>query len=83
MTDKFKPGDIVHAPYCYIGIISDEVRADGYPAFSACGWPREEGGDIRIRWERGRGLYTSGAVKLHPDPDRIWADYCAWRLTNA
>lgn len=18
----------------------------------------------------------------HPDPDAVWADYCAWRLTN-
>lgn len=22
-------------------------------------------------------------TKLHPDADNLWAEYCAWRLTNA
>jgi hypothetical protein len=33
-------------------------------------------------WEGGRGAFDSRSLKPHPDPDRAWAEYCAWRLTQ-
>lgn len=26
---------------------------------------------------------TYGGIRPHPRADKVWAEYCAWRLTNA
>ena len=34
-------------------------------------------------WTMGLGAGDADQCTLHPDPDKIWAEYCAWRMTHA
>lgn len=33
-------------------------------------------------WHPGPGAWEFEQVKLHPDPDSVWASYTAWLLTQ-
>lgn len=86
---KFKPGDIVRSKrHAYIGIVDDWARWRGteyqkcetgdticYAAQWDRGW-RDYGGDFH--WD------PEDSMELVPqdEAERIFADYCAWRLTH-
>lgn len=76
MSRKFKPGDVVFYDRgeqpLGVGIIK------GYDDAKTVRFERhQEGGP----WH-GEGIWGENGCKLHPDPDAVWAEYCAWRLTH-
>lgn len=79
---KFKPGDVVrhYGDYSYIGIVGEK------PPPSDARKPAFRYAAIRWRghvWQLNESWDLDKSVILHPDPDEVWAEYCAWRLTNA
>lgn len=82
---KFKPGDVI-----IYGVWDP-------PSHAIVGESQADDGDgVRIiAFQHFTSLYAGKwmlcdsfirpdkKARLHPDPDPVWADYCAWRLTDA
>lgn len=81
MASKFKPGDIVYyqRDKIYPGIVVEHAQMSTIRETQV--WAHWV--DYGLKWtDKKPGWMPEREVMLHPDPDRVWADYCAWRLTN-